>query len=778
MGRDPREPPRLTPQRTGQQSPPARRGRAPGPEESRKQHLRRLARRVRLRERTPALYPGPDGPGPEGAGREPGDRNGPGPDPEKPQPEERKRRAGAQIQRGPVPPARAGAGEGPGPGPLAGTEGQKISRSEIRGWGEPETALPPSVPRRVGQCLSSRSVRPRLQERKPGPVPEERALPAPQIPGQKGSRQPGPAAKNRLPGQEEAFSPRLQEREPGAVPEDRALPAPQTPGRQGSGQPGPAAKSGFPGQEEALFPRRKCLEPGGQAVREQTAGTGETEKRAPSSGEGPGSLPAPGAAAPEEREKPLSFAERGTPSGGKPRLRFASASRTLLTRAGTAVAGAVNPPEDRDNPGTDSAHGLRTLGEGAAAIGRRQQRRRLRNRPAQAAGRPEAGKPLSRSRWYQRKDIRRGYAARRAASAPVPDRKGGSRTVRRTASPVTRFLRDHGGPVLAAAALVLLGFLFFGNVFTACSVLVDSAAGSLAASTYPSSDEDMLAAEASYLAREAQLQEYLDTYESTHDYDQVRYDLDEIGHDPYVLISFLTAWHGGAWTLQEVQGTLDRLFARQYILTEEESQGAGSGRTGKRVSTVCTVTLENTDLSHLPVYTMSEEQLQLYALYMSCLGNRPDLFPDSGYVDRYAQQEPGYVIPPEAMEDGVFARMMEEAQKYIGYPYVWGGSSPATSFDCSGYVSWVINHSGWNYGRLGATALYSIGTPVPAAEARPGDLVFFQGTYDTDGMSHCGIYVGGGMMLHCGDPIGYANLNSSYWQAHLAGFCRLPRPTN
>lgn len=190
---------------------------------------------------------------------------------------------------------------------------------------------------------------------------------------------------------------------------------------------------------------------------------------------------------------------------------------------------------------------------------------------------------------------------------------------------------------------------------------------------------------------------------------------------------------------------------------------------------ICTVTLENFDLSHVPVYVMSEEQLSMYALYMASLGNRPDLFPDSEYIrlhliDGYTD----YNIPPDALEDAEFAAMIKEAEKYLGYPYVWGGSNPSTSFDCSGFVSWVLNHSGWNVGRLSAQGLYNICTPVARSNARPGDLVFFVGTYDTPGVSHVGIYAGNSMMIHCGDPITYANINTVYWQSHFYTYGRLP----
>ena len=188
---------------------------------------------------------------------------------------------------------------------------------------------------------------------------------------------------------------------------------------------------------------------------------------------------------------------------------------------------------------------------------------------------------------------------------------------------------------------------------------------------------------------------------------------------------------------------------------------------------ICNVKLVNNDLSHLPVSIMNEEQLSFYAAYMQTLGNRPDLFPSGSYPNASTVKEPTYYeIPPEALEDETFAAMIAEADKYVGYPYVWGGSSPATSFDCSGYLSWVLNQCGWNVGRLGAQGLYNYCTPT--SNPQPGDLVFFVGTYDTSGVSHCGLYLGDGMMIHAGDPIGYANLNSTYWQAHLYAYGRLP----
>jgi len=297
------------------------------------------------------------------------------------------------------------------------------------------------------------------------------------------------------------------------------------------------------------------------------------------------------------------------------------------------------------------------------------------------------------------------------------------------------------------------------------------------------------AREAAKRGAKADLRSMLDNYEAAHSYDEYHFDLDGIEHDPYVLLSILSAFHPEGWTLAEVETDLQTLFDRQYILTESvevEVRYRTETRTDSEGNTydvevpynyyICTVTLENFNLSHVPVYIMGEDQLSRYALYMAALGNRPDLFPGSAYIGKYSGPVTTYDIPPEALEDEQFAAMIAEAEKYLGYPYVWGGSSPATSFDCSGFVSWVVNHCGvgWDVGRLGATGLYHICTPVSSANAKPGDLIFFQGTYDTDGMSHVGIYVGGGMMIHCGDPIQYANINTSYWQAHFAAFGRLP----
>ena len=400
------------------------------------------------------------------------------------------------------------------------------------------------------------------------------------------------------------------------------------------------------------------------------------------------------------------------------------------------------------------------------------------------------------SKWQQKQAIKKQYAAAKHNQAAQTTAKAAENTAKAAkkaaekAEKAGKYVWEHRrGVAIAAAILLMLAFLL--NGLSSCSVMMDGVGSGIAASTYPSQDADMLGAEAQYCEMEAELQRYLDTYESTHDYDEYHFDLDTIEHDPYVLISIITALHQGEWTLDEVQGTLQMLFDRQYILTEDvvvetryrtetDTWTDADGNTHTETYRVpydyyiCNVKLENFNLSHVPVYIMSQEQLSMYATYMSVLGNREDLFGDSPYVDKYITNPPAdYDVNPEYLNDEKFAALITEAEKYLGYPYVWGGSNPDTSFDCSGFVSYVLTNSGLvNTGRLGAQGLYNVCTPVSKANAQPGDLIYFVGTYDTPGVSHVGIYVGDGVMIHCGDPIQYTSINSSYWQQHFYAFGR------
>lgn len=402
-----------------------------------------------------------------------------------------------------------------------------------------------------------------------------------------------------------------------------------------------------------------------------------------------------------------------------------------------------------------------------------------------------ASNPISRL-WQKRKLQKQYAAAYRAAGKTAQAGKTAEATAKaakKTTQESKRtalFLKRHWKGALIVGGIGLLLVMLLGSL-QSCSSMFGGGVSNIMASSYLSEDADMLAAEEAYCAKEDELREYLDTYEATHDYDEYHFDLDEIEHDPYVLVSILSALHEGVFTIDQVQGDLQTLFDKQYILTETvttETRYRTETRTDSEGNpytvqvpytwTICTVTLENFDLSHVPVYMMGEEQRSLYATYMSTLGNRPYLFPSSGYVNKYIENPPtAWEIPAEYLTDERFNTLITEAEKYLGYPYVWGGSSPSTSFDCSGFVSYVLTNSGLcNTGRLGAQGLYNISTPV--SDPQPGDLVFFVGTYDTSGVSHVGIYVGDGMMLHCGDPIQYSNLNTSYWQSHFYAYGRPP----
>ena len=462
---------------------------------------------------------------------------------------------------------------------------------------------------------------------------------------------------------------------------------------------------------------------------------------------------------------------------------------------------------EHENVGTEGAHRSELAAESVYRFGRRKLRKAIREHPAKAVERaeskhikatagyyyrktveehPEMQEGGAVSRYLQKQKIKRQYAkqAREAARQTAKAAEGTASVTGKLAEKVSAYIKEHpGGLLLLLAAFLLLVVL--QSCMSSLVTVGNGVAGAIGASTYAAEDADLLGAEAAYCALEDELQRYLDTYTRTHDYDEYHFDLDTIEHDPYVLLSIVCALHEGEWTLDEVRGTLQMLFDRQYILTEDvvvevryrtvtrtDSEGNDYDVEVPYNYYICYVTLENFNLSHVPVYMMSEEQLSMYALYMSTLGNRPDLFPSSGYIGKYiTNRPPEHEVPESYLDDETFAAILKEAEKYLGFPYVWGGSSPSTSFDCSGFVSYVYNQCGWSFGRLGAQGLYNICSRT--SSPRPGDLVFFVGTYDTAGVSHCGIYVGDGMMIHCGDPIQYANLNTSYWQSHFYAYGRL-----
>ena len=486
------------------------------------------------------------------------------------------------------------------------------------------------------------------------------------------------------------------------------------------------------------------------------------------------------------------------------------AVKRLAHTAGHGVHGFVHGKlyeVEHENVGTEGAHRSELAAESVYRFGRRKLRKAIREHPAKAVERaeskhikatadyyyrktveehPEMQEGGAVSRYLQKQKIKRQYAkqAREAARQTAKAAEGTASVTGKLTEKVSAYIKEHpGGLLLLLAAFLLLVVL--QSCMSSLVTVGNGVAGAIGASTYAAEDADLLGAEATYCALEDELQRYLDTYTRTHDYDEYHFDLDTIEHDPYVLISMISALHEGAWTLDEVRGTLQDLFDRQYILTEDvvvevryrtvtrtDSEGNDYEVEVPYNYYICYVTLENFNLSHVPVYMMSEEQLSMYALYMSTLGNRPDLFPSSGYIGKYiTNRPPEHEVPESYLDDETFAAILKEAEKYLGFPYVWGGSSPSTSFDCSGFVSYVYNQCGWSFGRLGAQGLYNICSRT--SSPRPGDLVFFVGTYDTAGVSHVGIYVGDGWMLHCGDPISYANLNTSYWQSHFYAYGKL-----
>ena len=481
--------------------------------------------------------------------------------------------------------------------------------------------------------------------------------------------------------------------------------------------------------------------------------------------------------------------------------------------AGATVHGYVHGKlyeVEHENVGTESAHRSELVGEAALRSTSRYVKKQIREHPAKAVQKaesrhikatadyqyratveahPEMQKGGAVSRYIQKQKIKRQYAkqAREAAKQTAKAAEKTAVTTEKLAARAVAFVKRHPVGVLLFLACFLL-LVLMQSCMSSVVTIGNGVVGAIGASTYAAEDADLRGAEAAYCGLEDELQDYLDSYESTHDYDEYHFELDDIEHDPYVLLSIISAMHEGAWLVDEVQGTLQMLFEKQYILTETvvterryyletDTWTDEEGNTHTDTYRVyydyyiCTVTLENFNLSHLPIYIMGEDQLSRYALYMSALGNRPDLFPSSPYVAKYTADPVEHEIPEAYLADETFAAIMEEAEKYIGYPYVWGGYKPSTSFDCSGFVSYVYNQCGWDFGRLGAQGLYNISSRT--SSPRPGDLVFFTGTYDTPGVSHVGIYVGDGWMLHCGDPIGYANLNTSYWQSHFYAYGRL-----
>ena len=390
------------------------------------------------------------------------------------------------------------------------------------------------------------------------------------------------------------------------------------------------------------------------------------------------------------------------------------------------------------------------------------------------------------SRWQQKRAIRREYAAAK--------RGKGGRTVQNTAKNAEKAtekvsdaaaktvegIRRHPTILLILALGAML--LIVMSSLQACTPLAQSVLESVVIGTYPAEEEDVRAAERVYAEKERQLKDEMDHYERYHPgYDEYHVEADEIWHNPYVLIAIISAYYDGQeWDIDSAMPVIEKYFALQYVVTETVSTQTRyrteNGESVPYTYTICNVKLENKDLSHLPVVSMSHHTMGMYALYMASHGNMEGIFHGPHAVP--LKDPMLYDIPQETLDaDPTFARLMEEANKYVGYPYVWGGASPETSFDCSGFVSYVFTASGvYNTGRLGAKGLRSLCRDVPVDQAKPGDIVFFDGTMGEGvaGITHCGIYVGNNMMIHCGSPLGYANLNDSYWRQHFHSFGRVP----
>ncbi len=417
------------------------------------------------------------------------------------------------------------------------------------------------------------------------------------------------------------------------------------------------------------------------------------------------------------------------------------------------------------------------------------------------------------SRMQQKKAIQKEYAAARraertAANAGSAAKEGVAATksigqkLSELKDKAFEYIAEHPQVVLIVAGLALL-IMIVSSSLSSCSAFLPGGSGAVVATTFTAKDEDIIGVNNDYKALEAALQAQIDNIEFTYPgYDEYNYYLDEIGHDPYQLAAYLTVLYED-YTREEVQSTLQSLYSRQYELTLEEIvevRYRTETRTGTSTSTdpetgetteeeyeyevevpynyyILNVTLQNKNLGHVITASggMNEDQAERYAILLQTKGNKADLFADDPYVTTSSEYL-DYDIPGEALTDERFASMIREAEKYLGYPYVWGGASPSTSFDCSGFVSYVINHcgNGWDIGRLTAEGLKNHCAIIRPGEAKPGDLIFFQGTYNTSGASHVGIYVGNGMMIHCGNPISYASINTSYWQQHFYCYGRIP----
>ena len=415
------------------------------------------------------------------------------------------------------------------------------------------------------------------------------------------------------------------------------------------------------------------------------------------------------------------------------------------------------------------------------------------------------------SRWWQKQDIQKSYRAATRSGGTAAQTAGGKAVSNGTTAAKSGMERviDKGKSVVSTAAngianfaksnahvllivgVFLLLLLLVMSAFSSCSILFSGTTQVSGQTIYTAEDRDIRGAETDYKKLEKELDKKIKRTPTDHPgYNEYQYHLDPIEHDPWQLTSFLTTLYDD-YTRSEVQGKLKETFKKQYKLTTWVEVQI-------RYKTVCVISpagipvptqvpyeykifhtkLVNKGLEVVIREELNADQWKRYEIFQDTLGGRPYLFNGGlppGGSDGSGAPGIDYQVPAEALTDEEFAAIYKEAQKYVGTSYVWGGSTPETGFDCSGYVCWVYSQNGYNVGRTTANGLWNKSQHISEAEAKPGDLVFFEGTYDTPGKSHVGIYLGNGMMVSAGDPIKYANIHSSYWQKYLSGFGRLSK---
>ena len=515
----------------------------------------------------------------------------------------------------------------------------------------------------------------------------------------------------------------------------------------------------------------------------------------------------------EQEVKAKKNAAASGKKGGKPKKPGNLAADALSAKAHQSVRNA----DQDNNSGVEAAHFTEGSAEGAARAGSRFQygRKLLQYKKLERLEKkankdaadsifaermksdPQAGSNLF-SRWRQKQAIKKEYAAAKAGAAAAENTAAGTAKAAQGTASMTekafQFVQSHSHIIIGIAAVGLLVLVIAGSV-SSCSVLINGGGNVVLGTSYTAEDEDLKGVETDYTKLEDKLRKQIDRIETDHPgYDEYRYNLAEIGHNPYELASLLTVEFEN-YTRSQVQARLQSIFEAQYELKLEEKVEirtrketrvgysynpiTGTGHTYTYQVTVqyeykiLNVTLLNRGVDYVARNSgLTDDQLQRYEVTLDCRGNRDDLFAGIAFATPDGAGSSGeyqdYDIPGEALTDEKFRKMITEAEKYLGYPYVWGGSSPSTSFDCSGFVSWVINHcgNGWNVGRQTANGLMGKCDIIPKSEAKPGDLIFFQKTYNTSGASHVGIYVGNGMMIHCGNPISYASIETNYWRQH------------